>query len=90
MKPSPGNHNKDNNKDNKKKDRGGALQALALTTTIGAELAVTVVLGFYGGQYLDREFAAAPWFTLAGVLAGLLAGTAGVYKTLQGFFRERE
>lgn len=86
MKPPQGNKEKEN----KKRDQGGALSALALTTVIGSELAITVVLGYYGGQYLDKKFAAGFWFTLAGVLLGLLAGTVGVYKTLQGFFRERE
>ncbi|MCL5290556.1 MAG: AtpZ/AtpI family protein [Eubacteriales bacterium] len=81
---------KDKKKENKKKDQGGALQALALTTTISAELALTVVLGYYGGQYLDKKLATGPWFMLAGVLLGIFAGIVGVYKTLTGFFRERE
>lgn len=81
---------RDIEKDKKNQGRGGALQALALTTTIGMELAISVVIGYYGGQYLDRQFATGPWLMLAGVLGGLAAGIVGVYKTLQGFFRERE
>lgn len=81
---------KDRDKEKKDQGRGAALQALALTTTIGAELAIAVVLGYYGGQYLDRQFGTGPWLMLAGVLVGLAAGIVGVYKTLQGFFRERE
>lgn len=84
------NEKRDKEKEPKKKGQGGALQALALTTTIGMELAITVVLGYYGGQYLDQRFATGPWLMLAGVLVGLAAGIVGVYKTLQGFFRERE
>ncbi len=67
---------------------GGVLQALALTTTIGMELAVSVSLGYFGGQYLDQKMATGPWFMLAGVLIGLAVGTVGVYKTLQGFLGE--
>ncbi|OPY59678.1 MAG: putative F0F1-ATPase [Pelotomaculum sp. PtaU1.Bin035] len=70
--------------------RGGALQALALTTAIGTELAITVLLGFFGGQYLDRLLGTAPWLLLAGVLAGIAVGVAGIYKTLMVFFRERK
>lgn len=81
---------RDKEKELKKQGQGGALQALALTTAIGMELAITVVLGYYGGQYLDKKFATEPWLMLAGVLIGLTAGIVGVYKTLQGFFRERE
>lgn len=81
---------KDRDKDIKKQGQGGVLQALALTTTIGMELAISVVLGYYGGMYLDTKFATGPWLMLAGLMLGLAAGILGVYKTLQGFFRERE
>lgn len=65
------------------------MQALALTTTIGTELAVAVLLGFFGGQYLDRLFGTAPWLLLTGVLTGIAVGVAGIYKTLMGFLGER-
>lgn len=80
----PGNKEKDK-KENK--GAGDVLQALALATTIGMELAVTVVLGYYGGHYLDEKFATGPWLMVAGIFAGLAAGISGVYKTLQRFFK---
>ncbi|MEG3072289.1 MAG: AtpZ/AtpI family protein [Peptococcaceae bacterium] len=83
----PGTNNKD--KEKKNKTPNGALQALAVTTTIGVELAVSVVAGYYGGKYLDGVFATGPWLLLTGVLVGLAVGVVGVYKTLMGFF-ERE
>ncbi len=81
-------HKDNNNKDKQKKDHGGVLHALALTTTIGMEFAIAVLLGYYGGQYIDQRMATGPWFMLAGVLIGLAAGTVGVYKTLKGFLGE--
>lgn len=83
----PENNNK--KKDTKPEVRGDVLKALAIASTIGIELAITVVLGFYGGRYLDNRFATGPWLMLAGVLTGLAVGTVGVFKTLRGFF-ERE
>ena len=80
---------KDREKETKKPGQMSVFQALGLTTTIGMELAITVVLGYYGGKYLDTRFATGPWFLLTGVLVGLAVGVAGVFKTLQGFF-ERE
>ena len=78
------------NKEKDKKENRGAgdvLQALALATTIGMELAITVVLGYYGGHYLDEKLATGPWLTVAGILAGLATGVTGVFKTLQRFFK---
>ena len=76
-------------KEKKNKPSNSALQALAVTTTIGVEMSITVLLGYYGGKYLDGVFATGPWLLLAGVLVGLAVGVVGVYKTLTGFF-ERE
>ena len=82
---------KDRDREKKKKRQppNSALQALAVTTTIGVEMAVSVLLGYCGGRYLDGRFATGPWFLLAGVLVGLAVGVVGVYKTLMEFF-ERE
>ncbi|HBC93208.1 MAG TPA: hypothetical protein DCZ10_10020 [Pelotomaculum sp.] len=52
------------------------------------EMAITVVLGYLGGRYLDQMFGTGPWLLLVGVLGGLAAGTVGVYKTLKGFLGE--
>lgn len=84
------NRDKDIEKKTEQKSQPGPLQALALATTVGAQLAASVVLGFYGGMYLDRKFVTGPWLMLAGVILGIAAGIWGVYKTLMGFFRERE
>ena len=64
---------------------GGVLQALALTTTIGMELAVSVSLGYFGGQYLDQKMATGPWFMLAGVLIGLAVELWVCIKPFKGF-----
>lgn len=78
---------KDKEKENQ--GQGFVFKALALATTLGVEIAATVVLGYYGGRYLDEKFATEPWFMLGGILVGLAAGIIGIYKTLQMFF-ERE
>ncbi len=69
------------------KDGSGPWRAMAVATTVSTELAVTVVLGVYGGIFLDRRFhTSGPWFLLAGLFLGLAAGIAGIVKTLQAFF----
>jgi ATP synthase protein I len=79
---------KEKKPEEKRESRGGLLQAFALTTTIGMEMAITVVLGYFGGRYLDQMLGTGPWLLLVGVLGGLAAGTVGVYKTLKGFLGE--
>jgi len=83
------NSGKKREKESGKGARVGPLQALALASTIGMELAIMVVLGYYGGRYLDERLGTQPYLLLAGILGGLALGTLGVYRTLTGFF-ERE
>ena len=70
------------------KNRG--MQALALTTTISMEIAVTVTLGFWGGRFLDRHFGTEPWIMVAGVLLGMGLGILGIIQTLERFFKDKE
>ncbi len=71
-----------------KSKKNGAFTALAVTTTIGTELAITVLLGFYGGRALDNWLDTEPWFLVAGVLAGVALGILGIVKTMQQFFKD--
>ncbi len=70
----------------KSKKSNGALTAIAVTTTIGTELAITTLLGFYGGRLLDDKFGTEPWFLVAGVLTGVAVGILGIIHTMQRFF----
>lgn len=67
-------------------NRNSALQAVAVTTVIGMEMAITVVLGFYAGRFADSRLGTEPWLLVTGVLLGVAAGTMGIVKTLQRFF----
>ena len=70
----------------KPKGTNAALTAIGVTVTIGTELAVTTVLGFYLGSLLDERLATAPLFLVIGVLLGVAVGILGIVKTLQRFF----
>jgi len=71
-----------------KSKKSGVFTALAVTTTIGTELAITVLLGFYGGRALDNWLGTEPWLLVAGVLAGVALGIFGIVQTLQRFFKD--
>lgn len=49
---------------------------------IGLELAAAVLLGFFGGWWLDRRLGTLPWLTLAGAVLGLAGGFWLVVKEL--------
>ncbi|HHW43875.1 MAG: AtpZ/AtpI family protein [Thermoanaerobacteraceae bacterium] len=69
---------------------GRVLSAMALTTTIGMEMAIMVTAGFYGGRWLDRQFHTEPWLMTAGILLGMAAGIWGVVQTVGRFFKNEE
>lgn len=66
----------------------GVLTAMAITTVIGTELAIAVVLGFYGGKLLDDRLGTQPWFLIAGILLGISVGIFGVVQTMLRFFKD--
>lgn len=72
--------------EDQKPKTSGVLQAMAVTTMIGAEMAITVTLGFYGGRLLDRHFGTDPWIMVAGILLGVAAGIWGIINIVKRFF----
>lgn len=72
--------------DNQKPKTSGIFQAMAVTTMIGAEMAITVTLGFYGGRFLDEQFDTAPWLMVTGILLGVAAGIWGIINIVKRFW----
>ncbi|KAF1086018.1 putative F0F1-ATPase subunit [Sporotomaculum syntrophicum] len=70
-----------------KNKKNVAMVAIAVTATIGTELAVTTLLGFYGGKILDDKLGTDPAFLVAGVLTGVAIGILGIIRTMQRFFK---
>ncbi|MBM7866561.1 hypothetical protein GTO89_08930 [Heliobacterium gestii] len=64
------------------------LKAFALASTIGAEFAASVFIGFTAGRYADKAWGTDPWLMLAGVLLGIAGGFFGVYYLVTAFFKE--
>ncbi|ATW25983.1 AtpZ/AtpI family protein [Candidatus Formimonas warabiya] len=70
------------------KDRQKVLQALALVSTIGFEMATCVVLGFFAGRFLDQKMGTDPWLMLGGVICGVVVGMIGIYTLVTSFWKE--
>lgn len=49
--------------------------------TLGIQLAVTVVVCFFLGRWLDSLWGTAPWLMIAGLALGITAGFIGFFRT---------
>jgi ATP synthase protein I len=62
-------------------------QALAVASQFGITLAVSVVLGFFAGQWLDERLNTGIIFTLIGVLLGLVASVSNTVRLYHALLR---
>jgi ATP synthase protein I len=58
--------------------------------TVGLELALSVLVGLFAGQWLDKKLGAHGILTLLGLGYGLLAGGRAVWRALKQANREAE
>ena len=58
--------------------------------TIGIELALSVFVGLFGGQWLDGKLGTEPWLTLAGLVLGAAAGFRSLWRVVAKANREAE
>ena len=59
------------------------LQLAARFLTAGLELAVTVVLGYFGGRWLDGRFGTT-YLAYVGLLLGIVAGFRNLFSLARG------
>ncbi len=62
---------------------GNALRSAGPIFGSGIQLAATVVLMFFIGRWLDRQFGTDPWLMLVGIFFGLGAGLYNFVKIVQ-------
>jgi ATP synthase protein I len=63
-------------------------QALAVASQFGITLAVSVVLGFFAGQWLDGRLNTGIIFTLIGVMLGLVASATNTVRLYRALLRK--
>jgi len=56
----------------------------------GIQLAVALIAGLYGGQWLDRRFEVTPVFLYSGVALGAIGGMTALYRQLMRVTRDEE
>ncbi|MEB3750810.1 AtpZ/AtpI family protein [Geobacillus sp. FSL W8-0032] len=64
------------------------LQAMALMSAIVSQLVGCVVIGVFGGRWLDGKLGTEPIFLIAGLLLGLAAGVYAMLRFINQYFSE--
>lgn len=59
-------------------------------STVGLELALSILLGLFGGRWMDQKLGTAPWLTLTGIGFGTAAGVRTVWRALKQANKEAE
>jgi ATP synthase protein I len=62
------------------------LQSMALMSAILSQLVGSVLVGIFGGRWLDGQFGTEPLFLIIGLLVGLAAGVYAMLKLIQHYF----
>jgi ATP synthase protein I len=57
-----------------KKEKKESIKRLALLSTVGINLVVSSVLGFFIGRWLDEYFETSPWLTIVFFILGITSG----------------
>jgi F0F1-type ATP synthase assembly protein I len=65
-------------------------QALAVASQFGITLAVSVVLGYFAGQWLDEHLRTGIIFTLIGVLLGLVGSVMNTVRLYGALMRKSQ
>jgi ATP synthase protein I len=60
---------------------------LSLAATLGWSIVMPVLIGVFGGKWLETHFSSGPW-TLWGILLGLAAGLWSGYEALSRFLEQ--
>lgn len=58
--------------------------------SFGITLTAGILLGFYGGSWLDRRWGTAPWLMIAGILLGIGLGFYSLLSELRVLEREQK
>lgn len=67
---------------NEEKKFAGALQSTGPYLTLGAQLAITVVVFFFIGKYADEYFGTKPWLMVSMIVVGAIGGLIKFFRTV--------
>jgi ATP synthase protein I len=57
------------------------------TGAVGLEIALSIAVGYLGGQYLDRKLGTGPWLGWLGLVAGVGAAIKALIRVTKAYKR---
>ncbi len=66
-----------------KRDTRRLWRELAYYSSLGFQIALSIVIGLAAGIYLDRRFGTTPWLTLIFLGMGIVAGFRNIWIALK-------
>ncbi len=68
----------------------GALRGLGGYGTLGLEIVLSILLGLFGGRWLDGRFGTEPWLSVVGFFFGAAAAVRAIQRVVRDMRRETE
>lgn len=65
-------------------------KGLGSYSTVGLDLALSILVGLFGGRWLDQKLGTRGWLTMVGLGFGIAAGARSVWRALERANREAE
>lgn len=59
-------------------------------STVGLDFALSILVGLFGGRWLDKKLGAGGWLTVVGLCFGIAAGVRTLLRALRQANREAE
>lgn len=75
---------------NEEKKYNDSFRAVAPYLTLGAQLAVTVVVFFFLGKWADEYFGTPPWLMIAAIVIGSAGGLIKFFRTVIDLGKKEE
>ena len=66
------------------------LKGLGDYGTVGLDLVLSILVGFFGGRWLDGKLGTQGWLTLIGFVLGTIAGFRSLYRAAVKIRKETE